>query len=115
MLTLLIILVIFGGLVAVILSSCSFVVSRTLSSLGGWASPYECGFIPASSSFDSFSFTYFTLLIFFVVFDLEISLLLNMPEQAAVWGGFYSYIFFLLLLVGGFFVEAVAGYVRWGY
>nr|AET11725.1 NADH dehydrogenase subunit 3 [Khawia sinensis] len=115
MLTLLVILVIIGGLVVVILSSCSFIVSRSLSPLGSWASPYECGFIPASSSFDSFSFTYFTLLIFFVVFDLEISLLLNMPEQAAVWGGFYSYFFFLCLLAGGFFIEAVAGYVRWGY
>nr|AET11727.1 NADH dehydrogenase subunit 3 [Khawia saurogobii] len=115
MLSLLVLFSIFTCLVVVILSSCSFIVSRTLPSLVPWASPYECGFIPASSSFDSFSFTYFTLLIFFVVFDLEISLLLTMPEQAAIWGGFYSYIIFLFLLAGGFFIEAVAGYVRWGY
>nr|YP_009370871.1 NADH dehydrogenase subunit 3 [Khawia sinensis]ALK26535.1 NADH dehydrogenase subunit 3 [Khawia sinensis] len=105
----------FFVLACIILISCSFFMSRKLSSSGTWASPYECGFIPSSFSFDSFSFTYFSLLIFFVVFDLEISLLLNMPEQSAVWGGFIFYFIFLLILACGFFIEAMCGYVRWGH
>nr|UFQ88415.1 NADH dehydrogenase subunit 3 [Rhinebothrium taeniuri] len=80
-----------------------------------WASPYECGFISSSLSIDCFSFTYFSLLVFFVVFDLEISLLLNMPEQGNLFVNFYYYIFFIFILSAGFIAEVLLGYVRWSY
>nr|WCL38748.1 NADH dehydrogenase subunit 3 [Caryophyllaeus brachycollis] len=115
MVNILSLLIIFSGLWCIILSGCSFLVTRLLPSSQSWASPYECGFVPSSVSFDSFSFSYFSLLVFFVVFDLEISLLLNMPEQSAIWGGFISYFVFLVVLAVGFLAEAVTGYVRWGY
>nr|AEY84602.1 NADH dehydrogenase subunit 3 [Tylocephalum sp. DTJL-2012] len=88
------------------------VLGRAVNS---WSSPYECGFCSSSLSFNCFSFTYFTLLVFFVVFDLEISLLLNMPEQGLLFFNFFYYFVFLLLLVWGFILEVVFGYVRWGY
>lgn len=77
-----------------------------------WASPYECGFSPRSLRFKCFSFTYFSLLVFFVIFDLEISLLLNMPEQGILFGKFYYYYTFLLILAVGFLFEVLMGYVR---
>nr|UFQ89267.1 NADH dehydrogenase subunit 3 [Scyphophyllidium guariticus] len=80
-----------------------------------WSSPYECGFCSNSLSFNTFSFTYFSLLVFFVVFDLEISLLLNMPEQGILFNNFFYYFSFLLILVFGFILEIIMGYVRWGY
>nr|BAV82514.1 NADH dehydrogenase subunit 3 [Hymenolepis microstoma]BBB87192.1 NADH dehydrogenase subunit 3 [Hymenolepis microstoma] len=80
-----------------------------------WLSPYECGFSPSSLSFNCFSFTYFSLLVFFVIFDLEISLLLNMSEQGILYENFYFYYFFILILVVGFLLELFMGYVRWGY
>nr|WPK96116.1 NADH dehydrogenase subunit 3 [Parandrya sp.] len=80
-----------------------------------WASSYECGFSSNSLSFNNFSFTYFSLLVFFVVFDLEISLLLNMPEQGLLVNNFFFYYFFLVILLIGFFFEVILGYVRWSY
>lgn len=80
-----------------------------------WASPYECGFRASSLRFKCFSFTYFSLLVFFVIFDLEISLLLNMPEQGLLYNKFYYYFFFISILVVGFLLELFLGYVRWGY
>nr|AEY84567.1 NADH dehydrogenase subunit 3 [Acanthobothrium sp. DTJL-2012] len=80
-----------------------------------WSSPYECGFCSNSLSFNCFSFTYFSLLVFFVVFDLEISLLLNLPEQGLLYNNFIYYFCFLLILVFGFISEILMGYVRWGY
>nr|AET11720.1 NADH dehydrogenase subunit 3 [Khawia armeniaca] len=80
-----------------------------------WASPYECGFAATTPSFDSFGFSYLSLLIFFVVFDLEISLFLNLPEQGMVWSSFVYYFVFVGALCAGFGVEAFCGYVRWGY
>nr|UFQ88271.1 NADH dehydrogenase subunit 3 [Anthocephalum sp. LRP 10373]UFQ88283.1 NADH dehydrogenase subunit 3 [Anthocephalum sp. LRP 10374] len=82
---------------------------------GSWASPYECGFASNSLSFNCFSFTYFSLLVFFVVFDLEISLLLNLPEQGILFNNFFYYFCFLLILCFGFITEIIMGYVRWGY
>nr|UFQ89099.1 NADH dehydrogenase subunit 3 [Dollfusiella sp. MZUSP 7992] len=101
-----------------------FLISFTCSSLFNksgyralvsWSSPYECGFCSSSLSFNCFSFTYFSLLVFFVVFDLEISLLLNLPEQGLLFNNFVYYFSFLLILVFGFMFELLTGYVRWGY
>lgn len=80
-----------------------------------WVSPYECGFSSSSLSFNCFSFTYFSLLVFFVVFDLEISLLLNMPEKGLLFSNFVYYFLFLIILSLGFVSEVLWGYVRWGY
>nr|AFH27175.1 NADH dehydrogenase subunit 3 [Caryophyllaeus laticeps] len=107
--------VLFMGVAGAVLLGGSATLSRCVCSNGSWASPYECGFIPSSPSFDSFSFSYFSLLVFFVGFDLEISLLLNMPEQDIQGGSFFSYFLFLLIVSLGFFVESVCGYIRWGY
>ncbi|MBM6549279.1 NADH-quinone oxidoreductase subunit A [Streptococcus dysgalactiae subsp. equisimilis] len=62
-----------------------------------------------------FSYTYFVLLVFFVVFDLEVSLLLKMPLQGILFKNMLYYLFFLILLAIGFSVEIRRGYVRWRY
>nr|AFH27177.1 NADH dehydrogenase subunit 3 [Caryophyllaeus sp. JB-2012]AFH27178.1 NADH dehydrogenase subunit 3 [Caryophyllaeus sp. JB-2012]AFH27179.1 NADH dehydrogenase subunit 3 [Caryophyllaeus sp. JB-2012]AFH27181.1 NADH dehydrogenase subunit 3 [Caryophyllaeus sp. JB-2012] len=115
MVTLVGVLLVFMAIAVIILIGCSAFVSRYVCCNSSWASPYECGFIPSSISFDSFGFSYFSLLVFFVVFDLEISLLLNMPEQDIFGVCFLYYFLFILILAGGFFVEALLGYIRWGY
>nr|UFQ88607.1 NADH dehydrogenase subunit 3 [Rhinebothrium sp. 1]UFQ88643.1 NADH dehydrogenase subunit 3 [Rhinebothrium sp. 1]UFQ88691.1 NADH dehydrogenase subunit 3 [Rhinebothrium sp. 1] len=113
--------VVFYGLLifSVLLFLITFFTSGIFNKLGvlsgAWASPYECGFVSSSLSFNCFSFTYFSLLVFFVVFDLEISLLLNLPEQGVLYNNFFYYFFFLILLTTGFIVEVLLGYVRWGY
>nr|YP_001218751.1 NADH dehydrogenase subunit 3 [Echinococcus shiquicus]BAF56505.1 NADH dehydrogenase subunit 3 [Echinococcus shiquicus] len=80
-----------------------------------WCSSYECGFFPIVVSLDCFSFTYFSLLVVFVIFDLEISLLLNMPFQGILFGNFWYYYFFLFVMFFGFVIELFSGYVRWVY
>nr|NP_038259.1 NADH dehydrogenase subunit 3 [Echinococcus multilocularis]WRI33878.1 NADH dehydrogenase subunit 3 [Echinococcus multilocularis]WRI33890.1 NADH dehydrogenase subunit 3 [Echinococcus multilocularis]BAA84934.2 NADH dehydrogenase subunit 3 [Echinococcus multilocularis]BDP27803.1 NADH dehydrogenase subunit 3 [Echinococcus multilocularis]BDP27815.1 NADH dehydrogenase subunit 3 [Echinococcus multilocularis] len=80
-----------------------------------WCSSYECGFFSAMVNLNCFSFTYFSLLVVFVIFDLEISLLLNMPSQGVLFGNFWYYYFFLFVMFFGFVVELFSGYVRWVY
>lgn len=58
-----------------------------------------------------FSFTYFILLVFFVIFDLEVSLLLKMPLQGVLFKKFGGYFMFLCLVSLGFLVEVQKGYV----
>nr|YP_009327978.1 NADH dehydrogenase subunit 3 [Cladotaenia vulturi]APC62898.1 NADH dehydrogenase subunit 3 [Cladotaenia vulturi] len=80
-----------------------------------WASSYECGFNSNSVSLNCFSFTYFSLMVLFVIFDLEISLLLNMPEQGLMFDNFIYYNLFLIILTVGFLIELFVGYIRWNY
>nr|QXU59664.1 NADH dehydrogenase subunit 3 [Cephalochlamys namaquensis] len=106
---------VFLGLFAIIVWFCSGVFNKNSVVHSSWSSPYECGFCSSSLSFNCFSFTYFSLLVFFVVFDLEISLLLNMPEQGLLFNNFFYYFLFLLILCLGFILETLYGYVKWGY
>nr|YP_009256957.1 NADH dehydrogenase subunit 3 [Schyzocotyle nayarensis]ANF28231.1 NADH dehydrogenase subunit 3 [Schyzocotyle nayarensis] len=108
-------MLVFVALVAIILFFTSGYFNKGGYVVMSWSSPYECGFCSNSLSFDCFSFTYFSLLVFFVVFDLEISLLLNLPEQGLLYNNFIYYFSFLIILVFGFLSEIGFGYVRWGY
>nr|AUL93152.1 NADH dehydrogenase subunit 3 [Cercaria capricornia]AUL93153.1 NADH dehydrogenase subunit 3 [Cercaria capricornia] len=87
----------------------------SLEGVRSWVSPFECGFLPQRLVENPFSYTYFILLVFFVVFDLEISLLLNMPLQGLLFKNMPYYLFFLFLLSVGFSFEVSKGYVEWGY
>nr|UFQ88295.1 NADH dehydrogenase subunit 3 [Rhinebothrium flexile]UFQ88319.1 NADH dehydrogenase subunit 3 [Rhinebothrium flexile] len=115
MLVLLYGLIVFFVLFFIISFFTSGLFNKVACVVSSWSSPYECGFASSSLSFNCFSFTYFSLLVFFVVFDLEISLLLNLPEQGLLFNNFFYYFSFLLILSAGFLSEIALGYVRWGY
>nr|BDI55378.1 NADH dehydrogenase subunit 3 [Cylindrotaenia japonica] len=106
---------VFFFLFLVIGFSCSGIFNKDFCCSASWSSPYECGFCSNSVSLDCFSFTYFSLLVYFVIFDLEISLLLNMPEQGLLFSNFLYYYLFLIILSASFLAELFLGYVRWGY
>ena len=80
-----------------------------------WVSPFECGFLGQVLTENVFRYTYFILLVFFVIFDLEVSLLLNMPYEGMLFKKFGFYFFFLVLLVRGYAFELSKGYVSWNY
>uniref|UniRef100_A0AAU7N3P2 NADH-ubiquinone oxidoreductase chain 3 n=1 Tax=Dollfustrema vaneyi TaxID=438518 RepID=A0AAU7N3P2_9TREM len=80
-----------------------------------WVSTFECGFCSGRSNESYFSYTYFILLVFFVVFDLEISLLLNLPYEFCLYKNVFYFLLFLFALCVGYGAEVYSGYVRWGY
>nr|AFD18200.1 NADH dehydrogenase subunit 3 [Cichlidogyrus sclerosus]WRY69024.1 NADH dehydrogenase subunit 3 [Cichlidogyrus sclerosus] len=82
-------------------------------SVNVWSSSFECGFIGHSIKINNFGVGFFLLLVFFVLFDLEISLLLNAAYQFEFYENLVFYGLFVGALAFGFFVEVCFGYVGW--
>nr|YP_009312094.1 NADH dehydrogenase subunit 3 [Puntigrus partipentazona]BAV71439.1 NADH dehydrogenase subunit 3 [Puntigrus partipentazona] len=79
-------------------------------------SPYECGFDPLGSARLPFSLHFFLVAILFILFDLEIALLLPLP-----WGNhlhdptntFFWAASVLVLLILGLMYEWTQGGLEW--
>nr|APU51272.1 NADH dehydrogenase subunit 3 [Modiolus modiolus] len=79
-------------------------------------SPYECGFECVNSARTSFSIRFFLLGVLFVVFDVEIVLLV--PALFLVYGGLSSwgvscFLLFMIALVLGCLYERREGSMDW--
>nr|YP_009175531.1 NADH dehydrogenase subunit 3 [Ruidocollaris obscura]ALG66396.1 NADH dehydrogenase subunit 3 [Ruidocollaris obscura] len=79
-------------------------------------SPFECGFDPKSSARMPFSLRFFLIAVIFLIFDVEIALLL--PIIIIIqWSNIFTWtlvtIFFLLILLLGLFHEWNQGALEW--
>nr|VFU78905.1 NADH dehydrogenase subunit 3 [Proasellus coxalis] len=80
------------------------------------ASPFECGFNPMMTSRLPFSLRFFVIAVVFLVFDVEIVLLLPLSSTleantASYW--VLSYILFLAILLAGTIYEWSYGALSW--
>nr|UJG45208.1 NADH dehydrogenase subunit 3 [Ephemera vulgata] len=80
------------------------------------SSPFECGFDPKSSSRLPFSLRFFLIAVIFLIFDVEIALLLPLIILFSVSSMFYWFYigtFFLLILLLGLYHEWNQGALNW--
>nr|WKV24919.1 NADH dehydrogenase subunit 3 [Hermetia illucens] len=80
------------------------------------ASPFECGFDPKSSSRLPFSLRFFLIAIIFLIFDVEIALILPVipiiyTSNMMVWS--YSVVLFIIILLFGLYHEWNQGALEW--
>ena len=81
---LLIIFILTSTLVVLILTCLKFFISDTLSSSREESTSYECGFEHHSLSRVPISIRYFMLTVVFLIFDLEIILLIFIPYDTTI-------------------------------
>nr|ATD83416.1 NADH dehydrogenase subunit 3 [Sphyrapicus thyroideus] len=104
----------------------SLALSTTLIILNFWLaqinpdleklSPYECGFDPLGSARLPFSIRFFLVAILFLLFDLEIALLLPLPWATQLHSPTTSLAWtstIILLLTVGLIYEWVQGGLEW--
>nr|QWQ55644.1 NADH dehydrogenase subunit 3 [Diestrammena sp.] len=110
-------------LIAMIIMILSTVVMMLASSLSKKSindreknSPFECGFDPKSSARLPFSLQFFLIAVIFLIFDVEIALLLPIIIIMQ-WSNLLSWsivsMFFLLILLIGLFHEWNQGALKW--
>nr|YP_010025539.1 NADH dehydrogenase subunit 3 [Reticulitermes ovatilabrum]YP_010352212.1 NADH dehydrogenase subunit 3 [Reticulitermes affinis]QOQ35838.1 NADH dehydrogenase subunit 3 [Reticulitermes ovatilabrum]UOL50306.1 NADH dehydrogenase subunit 3 [Reticulitermes affinis] len=80
------------------------------------SSPFECGFDPKNSARLAFSSRFFLIAVIFMIFDVEIALLLPMPitmttSNMSSWMLISS--MFLLILIIGLYHEWNQGSLEW--
>nr|YP_009109749.1 NADH dehydrogenase subunit 3 [Primolius couloni]AHG53070.1 NADH dehydrogenase subunit 3 [Primolius couloni] len=104
----------------------SIVLSMALTTLNFWLtqmtpdseklSPYECGFDPLGSARLPFSIRFFLVAILFLLFDLEIALLLPLPWATQLEHPIITLIWastIILLLTLGLIYEWAQGGLEW--
>nr|QXT45753.1 NADH dehydrogenase subunit 3 [Heptageniidae sp. YW03BF02] len=108
------------GLILIIITSIVMMLASLLSKKSildrEKSSPFECGFDPKSSSRLPFSLRFFLIAVIFLIFDVEIALLLPLIvllPLAAPMTWFYVGLFFLLILVIGLYHEWNQGALDW--
>nr|AVN67279.1 NADH dehydrogenase subunit 3 [Archimandrita tessellata] len=103
-------------LVAIIVMIIASVLSKKEIESREKSSPFECGFDPKSSARLPFSLRFFLIAVIFLIFDVEIALLLPMTiimmmSNTKAWFTISS--IFLMILLIGLFHEWNQGSLEW--
>nr|YP_002808529.1 NADH dehydrogenase subunit 3 [Scylla olivacea]ACO07209.1 NADH dehydrogenase subunit 3 [Scylla olivacea] len=79
-------------------------------------SPYECGFDPKGSARFPFSLRFFLIAVIFLIFDVEITLLLPLASifnVTKVFSWLLTSTLFLIILLLGLYYEWFQGALEW--
>nr|YP_308862.1 NADH dehydrogenase subunit 3 [Geothelphusa dehaani]QAY81674.1 NADH dehydrogenase subunit 3 [Geothelphusa sp. DJL-2014]BAE19773.1 NADH dehydrogenase subunit 3 [Geothelphusa dehaani] len=106
----------FTFLISIIIMILTSILAKKTISDREKNSPYECGFDPKGSSRLPFSLRFFLIAVIFLIFDVEITLLLpisSIINLSNIFSWLSSIIFFLIMLLLGLYYEWHQGALEW--
>nr|YP_026089.1 NADH dehydrogenase subunit 3 [Steinernema carpocapsae]AAT00532.1 NADH dehydrogenase subunit 3 [Steinernema carpocapsae] len=74
-------------------------------------SSFESGFVSVGKVQNSFSIHFFVIMLMFVIFDLEVVMLIGL--LVSDFNSFFSFIMLLFFVLGGFYMEWWYGKLIW--
>nr|WRY72415.1 NADH dehydrogenase subunit 3 [Eurhadina rubra] len=80
------------------------------------STPFECGFNPMSSKRMSFSVHFFLIAVIFLIFDIEIIIVLPMTltlKSSTIISWMFTSTMFMLILIMGLYHEWMNGMLKW--
>nr|AIW65042.1 NADH dehydrogenase subunit 3 [Notonectidae sp. MT-2014] len=106
----------FTTMISIILMIMCTIISKNTMMDREKMSPFECGFDPKSSARMPFSIQFFLIAVLFLIFDIEIVIILPMVitlpfSMAKTW--FMTVSIFILILLLGLFHEWKNGVLEW--
>nr|AOY39350.1 NADH dehydrogenase subunit 3 [Nosodendron sp. BMNH 840466] len=112
----LIMLTLFLALISMLMMMLNNLISKKSLMDREKSSPFECGFDPKSSSRLPFSLHFYLIAMIFLIFDVEITLLLPMIliiKISNLLTFSYSILFFIAILLLGIYHEWNQGALNW--
>nr|YP_007025651.1 NADH dehydrogenase subunit 3 [Upogebia major]AEW68290.1 NADH dehydrogenase subunit 3 [Upogebia major]QPG85852.1 NADH dehydrogenase subunit 3 [Upogebia major] len=114
--TIIILIILITILLATIVMVLASILSKKMIIDREKSSPYECGFDPKGSSRLPFSLRFFLIAVIFLIFDVEITLLLPLASIIHITN-IYSWLttgtIFLAILLFGLYYEWHQGALNW--
>nr|YP_010953279.1 NADH dehydrogenase subunit 3 [Olinga feredayi]WMQ76539.1 NADH dehydrogenase subunit 3 [Olinga feredayi] len=96
----------------------SFILSKKYNIQLEKMSPFECGFNFKSATRSPFSIHFFLITIIFLIFDVEISMIIPMMitfNSSNIYYWFITSMMFLIIILGGLYIEWNKGMLKWTY
>nr|YP_009648515.1 NADH dehydrogenase subunit 3 [Camponotus concavus]QCE31806.1 NADH dehydrogenase subunit 3 [Camponotus concavus] len=100
---------------ALVILSLNIFMSSKLKKNREKMSPFECGFDPISKSRMPFSIQFFLVSLIFLIFDIEITLLIPLVFLMNTFNKMSIFIsfLFLIILITGLFIEYLEKSIDW--
>nr|QDI93342.1 NADH dehydrogenase subunit 3 [Quercophylus gonoporospinus] len=102
--------------ISMLLMSACFTISKKTYMSREKMSPFECGFDPKSSSRIPFSSQFFLIAVLFLIFDIEIVIILPMIltiKMSSMMKWFMTTNLFIMVLIMGLYHEWKNGILEW--
>nr|QDI93758.1 NADH dehydrogenase subunit 3 [Rubellomiris bispinosus] len=103
-------------MISVMLMMMCFIISKKSYMNREKMSPFECGFDPKGSSRIPFSSQFFLIAVLFLIFDIEIVIILPMIltiKTSSMVKWFTTTILFIIVLIMGLYHEWKNGILEW--
>jgi len=97
-----------------ILLTLTVLISKKKNTIREKVSPFECGFEPNSSKHHAFSVRFFFILLIFLIFDVEIVIILPLVNRLSHYDLFLVLVnmVFMLILILGLILELKLGTLK---
>nr|YP_009678977.1 NADH dehydrogenase subunit 3 [Ceracris fasciata fasciata]AKR06221.1 NADH dehydrogenase subunit 3 [Ceracris fasciata fasciata] len=103
-------------IIPMLVMSIATILSKKMINDREKSSPFECGFDPKSSARMPFSLRFFLIAVIFLIFDVEIALILPIViimKTSNIMTWTLPTMFFILVLLGGLYHEWNQGALQW--